>query len=225
LCRRHGIWIFSDEVYRLLGPDPARHLPQVADIYERGLSLNVLSKAYGLPGLRIGWIACQDTALLSRMERMKHYLSICNSAPSEALGIIALRAADRIVERNNALVRANLDVMLSLPITRTCSTGGALMAVASAIRAGAGQARSMPSAKAWCARRACCCCPRASIAPTLARCRSTASASALAGQTYRKALLRCAAIWNNESSDPVQGRHHLLLALHHQGLLFPLALS
>lgn len=111
LCRRHGIWIFSDEVYRLLGPDPARHLPQVADIYERGLSLNVLSKAYGLPGLRIGWIACQDAGVLSRMERMKHYLSICNSAPSEALGIIALRAADRIIGRNNALVRANLDVL------------------------------------------------------------------------------------------------------------------
>ncbi|NKJ42465.1 aminotransferase class I/II-fold pyridoxal phosphate-dependent enzyme [Novosphingobium sp. SG720] len=111
LCRHHGIWIFSDEVYRLLGPDPARHLPQVADIYERGLSLNVLSKAYGLPGLRIGWIACQDAGVLSRMERMKHYLSICNSAPSEALGIIALRAADRIIGRNNALVRANLDVL------------------------------------------------------------------------------------------------------------------
>lgn len=111
LCRRHGIWIFSDEVYRLLGPDPARHLPQVADIYERGLSLNVLSKAYGLPGLRIGWIACQDAGVLSRMERMKHYLSICNSAPSEALGIVALRAADRIIGRNNALVRANLDVL------------------------------------------------------------------------------------------------------------------
>ncbi|PTR11206.1 MULTISPECIES: pyridoxal phosphate-dependent aminotransferase [unclassified Novosphingobium] len=111
LCRRHGIWLFSDEVYRLLGPDPARHLPQVADIYERGLSLNVLSKAYGLPGLRIGWIACQDQELLSRMERMKHYLSICNSAPSEALGIIALRAGERIVGRNNALVLANLALL------------------------------------------------------------------------------------------------------------------
>ncbi len=58
LCRRHGLWLFSDEVYRLLGPDPDKQVPQVADLYERGLSLNVMSKAYGLPGLRIGRIAC-----------------------------------------------------------------------------------------------------------------------------------------------------------------------
>ena len=108
LCRRHGLWLFSDEVYRLLGPDPDRHLPQVADIYERGLSLNVMSKAYGLPGLRIGWIATADRDLLARMERMKHYLSICNSAPSEQLARIALRNRAAILARNNALVRDNL---------------------------------------------------------------------------------------------------------------------
>jgi len=111
LCRQHGLWLFSDEVYRLLGPWPERQLPQVADLYERGLSLNVMSKAYGLPGLRIGWIACQDRDLLVRMERMKHYLSICNSAPSERLALIGLRARDRILARNNALVRANLDLL------------------------------------------------------------------------------------------------------------------
>lgn len=111
LCRRHGIWLFSDEVYRALGPYPERQLPQVADLYERGLSLNVMSKAYGLPGLRIGWIACQDRDLLVRMERMKHYLSICNSAPSEVLARIALKARDRILARNNALVRDNVAML------------------------------------------------------------------------------------------------------------------
>ena len=52
---------------------------------ENGISLNVMSKAYGLPGLRIGWIASQDLQLLDKMEKMKHYLSICNSSPSEFL--------------------------------------------------------------------------------------------------------------------------------------------
>lgn len=111
LCRTHGLWLFSDEVYRLLGPDPARHLPQVADVYERGLSLNVMSKSYGLPGLRIGWIACQDRDLLVRMERMKHYLSICNSGPSEHLARIALKHRERILARNNQLVRDNLTLL------------------------------------------------------------------------------------------------------------------
>lgn len=108
LCRHHGLWLFSDEVYRLLGSNPSRHLPQVADVYERGLSLNVMSKAYGLPGLRIGWIACSNHDLLIRMERMKHYLSICNSAPSEFLASIALRNRESILARNNALICKNL---------------------------------------------------------------------------------------------------------------------
>ncbi|MFX0541632.1 aminotransferase class I/II-fold pyridoxal phosphate-dependent enzyme [Roseovarius sp. S4756] len=108
LCRQHGIWILHDEIFNGLGPSGAQHLPFVADEYERGLSLGVMSKSYGLPGLRIGWIACQDRDVLSRMERMKHYLSICNSGPSEHLARIALKARDRLLARNNDIVDANL---------------------------------------------------------------------------------------------------------------------
>jgi len=108
LCREHGIWLFSDEVYRGLSVGDAPPLPAAADIYERGLSLAVMSKAYGLPGLRIGWIACRDAEVISRMERMKHYLSICNSAPSEYLANLALQNAERILKRNNALIASNI---------------------------------------------------------------------------------------------------------------------
>jgi len=108
IARARGIYVFSDEVYRLLERSDDVRLPQVADVYERGLSLNVMSKAYGLPGLRIGWIATQDREVLSRMERAKHYLSICNSGPSEYLAEIALRCADKILARNRELIRDNL---------------------------------------------------------------------------------------------------------------------
>ncbi len=108
LCRRHGLWLFSDEVYRPLGRESVVHLPQVADVYERGLSLGVMSKAYGLPGLRIGWIACADRDLLGQLERYKHYLSICNAGPSERLAVIALKAREPIMARNCALVTRNL---------------------------------------------------------------------------------------------------------------------
>jgi len=111
LCRRRGLWLFSDEVYRLIERDPKRRLPQAADLYERGLSLNVMSKAYGLPGLRLGWIACRDGALLRRMERIKHYLSICNAAPAEVLARIALKARDRILGRNRELAAHNLGLL------------------------------------------------------------------------------------------------------------------
>lgn len=108
LCRRHGIWLFSDEVYRGLERSDADRIPQAAEVYERGISLNVMSKAYGLPGLRIGWIACRDRDLLARMERYKHYLSICNSAPSEVLAEIALKARETLLARNRGLVAENL---------------------------------------------------------------------------------------------------------------------
>ena len=107
LCRHHGIYCFSDEVYRLVERDPSVRLPQVGDIYEKGLSLNVMSKAYGLPGLRIGWIMTKDHKVISRLERYKHYLSICNSAPSEYLAITALKVRDQILERNRTIVNSN----------------------------------------------------------------------------------------------------------------------
>ena len=108
LCRHHGIWLFSDEVYRLIERDPAIRLPQAFDAYERGVSLNVMSKAYGLPGLRIGWIACHDRDLLERMVRYKHYLSICNSGPGERLAVAALGGAAAILDRTRAIARAGL---------------------------------------------------------------------------------------------------------------------
>lgn len=109
LCREHDLWLFSDEVYRLIERRPGLRLPQAADAYEKGISLNVMSKAYGLPGLRIGWLGCRDRDFLERCERYKHYLSICNSAPSEVLARIALGARERILERNRNLVAANLE--------------------------------------------------------------------------------------------------------------------
>jgi len=111
IARETGIYVFSDEVYRLLERSEEIRLPQVADIYERGLSLNVMSKAYGLPGLRIGWIATRDREVLSRMERVKHYLSICNSGPSEVLALIALNASDYILKRNRGIIDDNLKLL------------------------------------------------------------------------------------------------------------------
>ena len=84
---------------------------QAVDAYERGISLNVMSKAYGLPGLRIGWLACKDRELLRRLEHFKHFLSICNSGPSEQLALIALKARERILERVRALVEKNVALL------------------------------------------------------------------------------------------------------------------
>jgi aspartate/methionine/tyrosine aminotransferase len=110
LCEERGITLFSDEVYRGLEQPPRGPLPQAADLSASAVSLNVMSKAYGLPGLRIGWIACRDRDLLRRLERAKDYTTICNSAPSEVLALIALRAREQVLGRTRGIVAANLPV-------------------------------------------------------------------------------------------------------------------
>jgi aspartate/methionine/tyrosine aminotransferase len=111
LCRIRGIWLFNDEVYRLIERAPELRLPQAADTYERGISLNVMSKSYGLPGLRIGWLAARDRDFLLQCERYKHFLSICNSGPSEVLAEIALAARQPILARNRGIVRQNVALL------------------------------------------------------------------------------------------------------------------
>ena len=108
LARARGIYVFSDEMYRRLEYAPDRRLPAVCDLYERGISLSGLSKTFGLPGLRLGWLAMQDRGLLASCAAFKDYTTICGSAPSEILGIMALRAGERIIARNLDIIRANL---------------------------------------------------------------------------------------------------------------------
>lgn len=109
LCERHGAYLFSDEMYRTLELDPAAHrLPAAADCCDRGISLCGLSKAVGGPGLRIGWLACKDAALLARILELKDFTTICSSAPSEVLALMAVRRWDDILRRQLATVRANL---------------------------------------------------------------------------------------------------------------------
>jgi aspartate/methionine/tyrosine aminotransferase len=102
-----GATLFSDEVYRGLEADPATRLAAAADLSDRAVSLGVMSKSFALPGLRIGWLATKDANLLSKVGRLKDYTTICSSAPSEVLALIALRAADRILDRSRAIVAAN----------------------------------------------------------------------------------------------------------------------
>jgi aspartate/methionine/tyrosine aminotransferase len=108
LCDEHGATLLSDEVYRGLEGDRTEPLPQAAELSERALSLNVMSKSYGLPGLRIGWLASRDRQLLERLERRKHYTSICNATPSEFLAAVALRNREAVQGRNRAIIAENL---------------------------------------------------------------------------------------------------------------------
>ncbi|WP_199313636.1 aminotransferase class I/II-fold pyridoxal phosphate-dependent enzyme [Leptolyngbya sp. FACHB-671] len=110
ICRQHHILLFSDEVYRLLEYRDEDTLPAACDLYENAVSLGVMSKTYGLAGLRIGWIATHNREAYQAMAEFKDFTSICNSAPSEFLATLALRNRDQIIQRNRAIIAANIEV-------------------------------------------------------------------------------------------------------------------
>ena len=109
LSDRRDFVVFSDEVYRGLELDCRDRLPAFVEVNERAVSLGVMSKTYGLAGLRVGWIATRDDRLFRELAAFKDYTTICNSAPSEFLATLALRNAEMIAERNLRIIGDNLD--------------------------------------------------------------------------------------------------------------------
>jgi aspartate/methionine/tyrosine aminotransferase len=115
IARKHGIVIFSDEMYQKLVFEPSQLIPSVADIYENGVALWGTAKTFGLAGLRLGWLASQNSQILDKVEAYKDYLSICNSATSEILGTIAMNNADKFIQSNIEKIKANIQIF-----TRFC---------------------------------------------------------------------------------------------------------
>jgi aspartate/methionine/tyrosine aminotransferase len=111
LAREHGCYIFCDEMYRLLEFDESIRLPPIADIYEKGISHFGMTKSFGLAGLRIAWLGCQDANFLENVASYKLYTSICSSALSEVIALMALRARDNILKRNRQIMLDNLNLL------------------------------------------------------------------------------------------------------------------
>ncbi|HWT82776.1 MAG TPA: aminotransferase class I/II-fold pyridoxal phosphate-dependent enzyme, partial [Candidatus Methylomirabilis sp.] len=94
LAASAGCTVFSDEMYRGLEYSPTDRLPSVCDLAENSLSLSGMSKAYSLPGLRIGWLATRQPGLVAKLQSFKDYTTICSSAPSEILALAGLQAGE-----------------------------------------------------------------------------------------------------------------------------------
>jgi aspartate/methionine/tyrosine aminotransferase len=111
LCARAkdaGAVFFADEVYRPLFR-VGRAVPQSAVIAgdTTTIALGSVSKAFGLAGVRIGWIATREHAILRKLEQYKDYTTICSSAPAEILALIALRNWRTIVAEQQAIIDRN----------------------------------------------------------------------------------------------------------------------
>ena len=111
IARENGILLFSDEVYRESEYDPEDRLPAACDLGPHAISLSVMSKTYGLAGLRIGWLATLNEDVRQRVAGMKDYTTICCSAPSEWLATLALRHRNELVARNLGIIAVNLKLL------------------------------------------------------------------------------------------------------------------
>jgi aspartate/methionine/tyrosine aminotransferase len=114
ICRvagRHGAWVVSDEIYRGAELD-GRETPSVWGRYERAIVTSGLSKAYGLPGLRIGWIVAPPEIVESTWA-CHDYTTIAPGAINDRLAHLALAPETRlrILARTRGILRANLPVL------------------------------------------------------------------------------------------------------------------
>lgn len=110
-ARTNDLWLFSDEMYRFSEYGEKHRLASASDVYEKAISLCGMSKSFALPGLRVGWLSTQSDVAMQEFIRFKDYTTICSSAPSEILALIALEARDEILERNMAIIQSNLDCL------------------------------------------------------------------------------------------------------------------
>ena len=107
LAKRNGCVLLVDETYRDLSLDGA--LPLAASLGDHVISVASLSKAYGVPGIRIGWIISKDPALQERFLAAKEQISICGSVIDEWVGEQILSRRDEILEPVLAEMRRRRD--------------------------------------------------------------------------------------------------------------------
>jgi len=108
LARARGAYIHVDEVFETF--DTTRDVPRIADLYEKGISTGSVSKAYSMPGIRVGWTATTKE-LADRMRRYRDYLLLSAGGIDDALAVHTLVNREAIFARNRALLQNNLQIL------------------------------------------------------------------------------------------------------------------
>lgn len=109
ITARHGLILVSDEVYSGIVYDSDDDLPPAASVFPHAVSIGDITKAYGLGGLRIGWIATRNRDILKQCSAMRDYTTMCSAAPSEFLAAIALEHRPKILNDKISIARRNID--------------------------------------------------------------------------------------------------------------------
>ena len=110
IARSMDAYILCDEVYRHLTQEDG-WCESIADLYEKGISVSSMSKVFSLAGLRMGWIATHDKDALAAFLSHRDYDLISCGMFDDAAASLALRHSDKMIRRNQAIVRENLAIL------------------------------------------------------------------------------------------------------------------
>jgi aspartate/methionine/tyrosine aminotransferase len=111
LAREHGLYLHAEEIYKgseLEQPEG----PSFADLYEKSIVTNGLSKAMAMPGLRIGWLIASETEIAEAWH-CKDYTSITTGTLSEFVAgkVLHPLARRRVLDRSKHILRENLAIL------------------------------------------------------------------------------------------------------------------
>ena len=106
MVERAGCRLLVDETYREMTFGEA--LPVAASLSPRAISVSSLSKTYGIPGIRTGWLVCRDAELMKTFLAAKEQIGICGSVVDEAIAFRALERRDAFLPENRRRIAAAL---------------------------------------------------------------------------------------------------------------------
>jgi len=107
LAQKYQCYLLADDVAQASNYN---NLPLAHDYlrYANSIVISVMSKSFGLSGVRVGWALSPNKALLKKMQAIKSFGSICCSAVDEKLALIALENAKEILAANNQIIAENI---------------------------------------------------------------------------------------------------------------------
>jgi aspartate/methionine/tyrosine aminotransferase len=110
LAEKHNCYLLVDETYRDLNFETELQ-PYVAELSDKVISVSSVSKSYGAPGIRIGWIVCRNQKLMHNFLAAKEQVCLCNSVVDEEIAWALIRDKQQIIGKHHQIIRENFDVM------------------------------------------------------------------------------------------------------------------
>ena len=109
LAERHGCRLLVDETYRDM--TYGTPLPLAASLGPCAISVSSMSKSYGVPGIRVGWVITRDAALYESLLAAKEQIGICGSVIDEAIAAQVLAQGARLLSETHTRIGQRLAIM------------------------------------------------------------------------------------------------------------------